>query len=138
MSMDPFPHYWLGQKIDSLFDDEFESLVSSLSRATLKTYILQGLSLEQGQSLNVNVNNILEARFRWIARAGNTKNDAVSSMTDDRQPIKLDNLPILPLSKISSFLTLTDQRNFERTNRSIFVRYTCLVFQIYFHMCSIL
>ena len=52
----------------------------------------------------------------------NTKNDAISSMTDDRQPIKLEDLPMLPLSKISSFLTLTDQRNFERTNQSIFIQ----------------
>ena len=52
----------------------------------------------------------------------NTETDSVSSMTDDRQPIKLEDLPISPLSKISSFLTLTDQRNFERINRSIFTQ----------------
>ena len=53
----------------------------------------------------------------------NTKDVVVSSMTDDRQPIKFEDIPNLPLSKISSFLTLTEQRNFERTNRSIFIQF---------------
>ena len=119
--MEPLQFYSLREKIDSLSDDEFASLLFSLSREFLTTRLFLGLSLKQRHTLNVYVNKILEARFRWMPE--NTKDVVVSSMTDDRQPIRFEDIPNLPLSKISSFLTLTEQRNFERTNRSIFIQF---------------
>ena len=126
--------------IDSLDDLDYRSFISKVDlisvvdrrRVTKLIFntLFGQLKDDQSQSQINKVDDIVSAilkskRQRESAQTIGGTFQPISPMdgTDITQlePTKLDNLPNVMLSNISSFLQFTEQLNFEKTNRTVFV-----------------
>ncbi len=114
------------QQIESLNDEELNQCITSFGRNKIESLLFKGLFEElifnKMDSLN-KMNGII-SQIKQCRKPKTTNNNNNNNNNDDDSvqiSIKLNELPNVMISEISSFLQFSDQLQFEQANRAIFI-----------------
>eukprot|EP01083_Nonionella_stella_P168827 571132_1 len=119
------------KSIDSLNDNEYHELLNSMGRDTVTNLMFRALQHEMYsdrmntiRKINETIRNITEMRKQQQNTCNNTNHDqdtSIDNAVNEQSQVKLDDLPYVMLSEISSFLSFAESVQFSRINRTVFI-----------------
>eukprot|EP01084_Bolivina_argentea_P069788 126913_1 len=117
----------LQSSIATLTNDELVSLIQSFGREYLTTilynHFYHSFNKSQSQSeFHNTISNIRTINDKISEIISLRKSNSIENELElELQPLQIDELPLIMISKISSFLQFNDLKSFELCNRSIFI-----------------